>query len=162
MKILLAVDDSPSSRVAVEEVARRTWPARSQIKIISAIWLHLGPLAEPWLLPRHPDEIMRAERKQARAVIEKATTKLKSAKKGGLRITAEVLKGTPEEAILDEAKKWGADLIVIGSHGFKGLKRFLLGSVSHAVALHAPCSVEIVRPKQKKRKKRSRLSGDGR
>lgn len=60
--------------------------------------------------------------------------------------------GTPEEAILDEAEKWDADLIVVGSHGFKGLDRFLLGSVSHDVAIHAPCSVEIVRSKRKKRK----------
>jgi nucleotide-binding universal stress UspA family protein len=47
--------------------------------------------------------------------------------------------------ILDTAAKWHADLIVIGSHGRKGLDRFLLGSVSEAVARHAPCSVQIVR-----------------
>jgi nucleotide-binding universal stress UspA family protein len=47
--------------------------------------------------------------------------------------------------ILDEVEKWGADLIVLGSHGYRGWRRFLLGSVSHAVATHARCSVEIVR-----------------
>lgn len=80
MKTLLAVDDSRSSRAATDEVARRTWPARSQIRIIAAIWLHLGPMAEPWLLPRHPDEIMKAGREQAQATLEKAEAKLKSAK----------------------------------------------------------------------------------
>jgi nucleotide-binding universal stress UspA family protein len=49
--------------------------------------------------------------------------------------------------ILDEAEKWDADLIVLGSHGYSGWQRFLLGSVSHAVATHALCSVEIVRQK---------------
>ncbi|MGH9835129.1 MAG: universal stress protein [Blastocatellia bacterium] len=39
----------------------------------------------------------------------------------------------------------GENLIVLGSHGRRGLKRFLLGSVSNAVASHADCSVEIVR-----------------
>ena len=58
---------------------------------------------------------------------------------------------TPEEAILDDAEKLDADLIVLGSQGFKGLDRFLLGSVSHDVAIHAPCSVEIVRLKRKKK-----------
>jgi nucleotide-binding universal stress UspA family protein len=50
--------------------------------------------------------------------------------------------------ILDEAERWDADLIVLGSHGYNGWQRFLLGSVSHAVATHAHCSVEIVRQKQ--------------
>jgi nucleotide-binding universal stress UspA family protein len=49
--------------------------------------------------------------------------------------------------ILDQAESWGADLIVLGSHGYSGWRRFLLGSVSHAVATHAHCSVEIVRQK---------------
>jgi nucleotide-binding universal stress UspA family protein len=39
-------------------------------------------------------------------------------------------------------------LIILGSHGYSGLQRFLLGSVSHAVAAHAHCSVEIVRAKR--------------
>ena len=53
----------------------------------------------------------------------------------------------PKEAILDEASRWNADLIVVGSHGRGGIDRFLLGSVSEAVALHATCSVEIIRQK---------------
>jgi nucleotide-binding universal stress UspA family protein len=52
---------------------------------------------------------------------------------------------TPKELILEEAHKWGADLIVVGSHGRRGINRFLLGSVSEAVASHAHCSVEIIR-----------------
>ena len=50
-----------------------------------------------------------------------------------------------KEIILDEAERWGADLIVVGSHGRRGLKRLWLGSVSQAVVSQAKCSVEIVR-----------------
>ena len=56
--------------------------------------------------------------------------------------------GEPRSVILETAKEWGADLIVVGSHGRRGLDRFLLGSVSEAVAIHAPCSVRVVRANQ--------------
>jgi nucleotide-binding universal stress UspA family protein len=60
-------------------------------------------------------------------------------------VAGDIIEGHPKQVLLDEAEKWGADLIVVGSHGRRGLDRFLLGSVSQAVALHARCSVEIVR-----------------
>jgi nucleotide-binding universal stress UspA family protein len=47
--------------------------------------------------------------------------------------------------ILEEAERWDADLIVLGSHGYGLWQRFLLGSVSQAVVSHARCSVEVVR-----------------
>jgi nucleotide-binding universal stress UspA family protein len=47
--------------------------------------------------------------------------------------------------ILEQSEAFGADLIVVGSHGLGNFERFLLGSVAQAVALHAKCSVEIVR-----------------
>ena len=59
--------------------------------------------------------------------------------------TVAVPVATAQELILKEADDWGADLIVLGSHGRRGWNRFMLGSVSEAVALHAGCSVEIIR-----------------
>jgi len=55
------------------------------------------------------------------------------------------IEGTPKSVILEEAEIFGADLIVVGSHGCGVVERFLLGSVSHEVSLHAKCSVLIVR-----------------
>ena len=55
--------------------------------------------------------------------------------------------GSPKQAILQEAEKFDADLIVVGSHGRGAVRRFLLGSISQSVALHAKCSVEIARKK---------------
>jgi len=65
----------------------------------------------------------------------------------GLQASEEVsvLLAGPKTVILEEAGTWGADLIVIGSHGRRGITRFLLGSVSEAVALYAHCSVEVIR-----------------
>jgi nucleotide-binding universal stress UspA family protein len=54
--------------------------------------------------------------------------------------------------IVEEASTWSADLIVMGSHGYTGLTRLLLGSVASYVVNHAPCSVEVARKKEKKKK----------
>ena len=56
-----------------------------------------------------------------------------------------LLPGPARTVILDEAESWRADLIVVGSHGYRAWERFLLGSVSQAVVSHAKCSVEVVR-----------------
>ena len=53
----------------------------------------------------------------------------------------------PRTIILNEAAAWGADLIVTGSHGHNRFTSLLPGSVSEAVAMHAPCSVEVIRGK---------------
>ncbi len=50
---------------------------------------------------------------------------------------------------MDEAEQWDADLIVVESHGYGNVEKFVLGPVSQAVASHAPCSVEIVRQKDR-------------
>ena len=79
---------------------------------------------------------------QAHEVAERAAKTLSSA---GFRVTTSVTTGDARSVILDAASEWNADLIVLGSHGRAGLGRFLLGSVSEAVARHARCSVQIVR-----------------
>jgi nucleotide-binding universal stress UspA family protein len=56
-----------------------------------------------------------------------------------------MLTGNPKARIPDDAKEWGADILVVGSHGRRGLTRLLMGSVSEAIALHAGCSVEVIR-----------------
>jgi len=56
-----------------------------------------------------------------------------------------VLQDGPKKVILDDAKEWGANLIVVGWHGRHGIDRFLMGSVSETVATHAECSVEVIR-----------------
>jgi nucleotide-binding universal stress UspA family protein len=94
------------------------------------------------LYDRNLDVVWEAETKQAEALVTKVADELRSK---GLKVTTVVEQGDPQSKIIDAAAKWHADLIVIGSHGRKGLEHFLLGSVSEAVARHAGCSVEIVR-----------------
>lgn len=144
MKILLAIDGSPCSDAAVAEVTRRPWPNGSMVKVITAIETPLPPAPETWAVPlNYFEEMEAALRKQGEKVVGRALEKLKSNK--ALTHDAVLVPGSPRAAILDEAESWGADLIVLGSHGYSAWKRFLLGSVSQAVVSHAKCSVEVVR-----------------
>ena len=150
MKILLAIDGSKYSDAAVDEVAQRPWPAASEMKIISAVEPPFVPAAEPWTIPpAYFEEVEKAAHDKALAALEGALSKLRAAAADEtLRLTTAIIRGSPRQVILDEAEAWGADLVIVGSHGYGAWDRFLLGSVSSTVATHAKCSVEIVRRKQ--------------
>jgi nucleotide-binding universal stress UspA family protein len=146
MKIILAVDGSPCSDKAVEEVARRPWPAGSEIKVLTAFELPLPPTPEAWAIPpNYFEELDRAASEHARSVVQRAVTSLQSSIGSAANIRGEAVPGPPRTVILDEAEGWGADLIVVGSHGYRAWERFLLGSVSQSIVSHAKCSVEVVR-----------------
>lgn len=145
MKILLAVDGSTFSDAAVSEVARRPWPAGSEVRIISAAEAAHIPAPVPHGAADFYAEDLKHAREHARLAVDLAASKLSGEAGAALRITTDAPTGTAKEVILREAEEWGADLIVVGSHGRGFWKRLLLGSVSQAVAAHAPCSVEIVR-----------------
>ena len=151
MKILLAIDGSPCSERAVEEVARRPWPADSQVRVVSVVEPPMPLVSEPYMgAVGYFEEAERLKREQAVEVLERAAVKLRGADGStGLQVSTEVLTGSPKRVIVEEAEAWGADLIVVGSHGYKSWERMLLGSVSQAVAAHAECSVEIVRCPEK-------------
>jgi nucleotide-binding universal stress UspA family protein len=57
------------------------------------------------------------------------------------------MEGNPETAIIEHARNWGADLIVVGSHDRSLLERLLMGNVSDRVVKHSPCSVLVVKPR---------------
>jgi nucleotide-binding universal stress UspA family protein len=146
MKILLAIDGSKCSEIALNEVVRRPWPSASEIKVISVVAPSIYLTPEPW--PGSQEyfaKVDKLEHEKAEAVIRNAVLKLAVTAEVSLKISSDVVDGLPKQRIVEEAERWNADLIVVGSHGSGSWNRFLLGSVSQAVSLHAPCSVEIVR-----------------
>ena len=151
MKILLAVDGSAYSVVAVEEVAKRPWPPQSEVKVITAAETPVIVGMEPWATsPEYFEQLEKSVREAARAVTESALLKLKTMEDKTLKISSEIIEGPPRQVIVEEAERWSADLIVMGSRGLGAWNRLLLGSVSSAVVHHAKCSVEIVRKVQPK------------
>ena len=150
MKILLAVDESPCSEEAIKEVAARTWPPDTTVRVLHVVGKFVPPAAELWYdaggnLERAREEVKTREAEMLDGVAEKLRS-------SGLTVETMVRDGDPRTRIVDEAREWSADLIVVGSHGYTGLKRLLLGSVAQAVVDHAPCSVKVVHKKQTEEK----------
>lgn len=149
MKILLATDGSECSEAAIHEVAGRPWPSGSEVRVLSVVEAVFLPTPETWMLPpTYYDDIEKLGQERARKAVDLALSRLSINRE--LKASSEILTGVAKQAILDEAERWGANLIVLGSHGYRGWDRFLLGSVSQSVASHAKCSVEIVRCRPRK------------
>lgn len=146
MRILIAVDGSPFSDAALEEVARRPWPAGAKVMVLTAFETPLAATPDIWSLPSdYFTQVENSVRLRAESVMERAVAKLTAALGPDIEVKGECVSGAAKRVILDEAEKWKADLIVVGSHGYPAWERLLLGSVSQAVVSHAKCSVEVAR-----------------
>jgi nucleotide-binding universal stress UspA family protein len=84
--------------------------------------------------------------------LEQLHKDIETAQAAGVRAEFSQSAGDPPQVICNIAKSWGADLIVVGSHGRRGLGELLLGSVSNYVMHHAPCSVLVVHKGQEANK----------
>jgi len=146
MKILLAVDGSAFSDAAVAEILKRPWPPQSELKVITAAETPIMVGMEPWAAaPVYFEQLDKSIREAAKAIVERALLNLKKLEDKTMKVSSEIIQGPPRQVIVEEAERWGADLIVMGSRGLGAWNRLLLGSVSSAVLHHAKCSVEIVR-----------------
>ena len=143
LRILVATDGSVFSVAALRSVANRPWPKRSMAKVISV---------PEFILFKDPSYLETHEAKDlGKASIEDAKTSVATGVRilsgSELKVCSNVptFEDRPYRVILQEAERWQADLIVVGSHGRTGFDRIVMGSVAEAVALHAKCSVEVIR-----------------
>ena len=148
MKILIATDGSDFSRTAIEKCCEiLNLSENSQIKIIS-VYEQMAPMAtEPFAISaQYYQEMMDLARKQCETFAADSGEQLKKLLNGSnATVETQVFLGAPARVVVDEAKEWGADLIVVGSHGRGFWGRLTIGSVSDAIVHHAPCSVLIAR-----------------
>jgi nucleotide-binding universal stress UspA family protein len=149
--LLVGVDGSPGAEGAVQAVAKREWPSGTEISVLAvadpSVPLALGslnPQVAEWI-----GETDEGDHQWVRKMVEASVEDLRGA---GLDVSAVVKEGDAKKVLVDEAKRVSADCIFVGSTGFSNrLERFLLGSVSAAVANRAECSVEVVRKKIRQR-----------
>jgi nucleotide-binding universal stress UspA family protein len=144
MKLLLATDGSKYSEAAVKSVAERPWPKGTKIRLASVIVPTEIVMDPSYGMAGVSEEMHRAEeikKEWAQEALSKAGKILSSAR---LKSVGVVLTGDAKGQIIDGARNWEADLVVLGAQGRGGINRILHGSVSEAVAIHAHCSVEVI------------------
>ncbi len=148
MKVLLAIDEEPCSEEAINEVGSRSWEAGTTVRVLHAVGKFVPPAQELWHdAGGNLDQARREIKDRSLELVERACGWLREQ---GIEAEAAVRDGEPGPAVVEEAKEWGAGLIVIGSRGHTGLRRLLEGSVSRYVFDHAPCPVEVVHCKETK------------
>ena len=145
MKVLLAIDGSSQSQAAVVEAAGLPWPKETEMEILTVIHPTIPLLAEPTLVIAAMS-VQEAEEQRQRAplLVQVASEQIRRGSPN-VSVRTKILEGVPAHVIVEEARDWSADLIVVGSHGYGFMKRMLLGSVAGAVVANAPCSVHVVR-----------------
>lgn len=145
VRILVGVDGSKGAEAAVSAAASRFWPKGSEARVLivddSPIPVGVARFIPP--LKKEIEKENESELDWVRETVEGAVRRLSAA---GLATTLTVATGDPRRVLVEEAERWGADCVFVGSHRFGNrVERFLLGSVAAAVAARAHCSVEVVR-----------------
>jgi nucleotide-binding universal stress UspA family protein len=138
-KILLATDGSPSADAATDEAIKLAQETGSALHVVTAWTIPISGFAPPMI--GVTSELAEAVNEQAAQALADAVGKAKAA---GLGPTPILRRGFAAEEICAVAREIGADMIVMGTHGWSGLKRAFLGSVSAQVLHDAPCSVLVV------------------
>lgn len=144
MRALLAIDGSWDSKRATELVRNLAWPSGSTIRVLSAYHVlpFYGGMPGVFLTPEVVEETESAFRGAAQAIVRSTVERLDRPE---IEVHGGVSLGPATGAIIDEARRFSADLIVVGSRGLGPFESSLLGSTSAALVDHAPCSVLVAR-----------------
>lgn len=144
MKIILAIDDPKFSREAIRMMQRQIRPQGAKVCVLHMIEPVTTYISAD-LMPHFVANTAQIEEERKAEAKQLVTAAARELRHLGFKASEVVECGRAQTGIIDCAARWGADLILVGSHAWKGLDRFLLGSVSEAVVRHAGCSVQIVR-----------------
>jgi nucleotide-binding universal stress UspA family protein len=151
-KILLATDGSKEAELASRTAADLAQKTSSELHMIHVFGI--APVGTPVYLEAtdlqgaalEEEAEQRISEQQAREVLEVEVEKVRSA--GGTVVQAHLMEGRIAPEIVALAEQIGAGLIVMGSRGYGGIRRALIGSVSDVVVRHAHCPIMIVRPEK--------------
>lgn len=143
-RILVPVDGSPTSNAGLREAIDLAKGQGASLQLVHVVDYHYlamtGMEAGAYI-----EDLMASLTQSGRRILKRAAER---AQKNGISATSVLLEspaGPAADAIVRQAKKWKADLIVIGTHGRRGVRRMLMGSDAEQVVRNAPAPVMLVR-----------------
>jgi len=147
-RIIVGVDGSPDAVHAARAAAVRKWPGGSEVRLMAVFEKSTPTIAGSFIPPvvHWVEEENLATMEFTRQMVQSLEGQFRSA---NLSVSSVVKPGDPKRVLVQEAEARKADCIFVGARGLSRIDRFLLGSVSAAVAGRAHCSVEVVRSKPK-------------
>jgi nucleotide-binding universal stress UspA family protein len=142
MKILCAVDGSPGSEKTVQALAEHAWSPGTTIRILAVAEKVHPTVLELVATRQRPSDVQHSLDVRCENAAVTAASKLKRV---GITSESESCEGNPKSVIVEHARRWGAELIVVGLYRRSRLCRLLFGSVAKTVVANAPCSVLVIR-----------------
>ena len=146
MKVLIATDGSDFSKEAIKKSCQIIGNIENLTAKIVSFYQLVIPTNFYGASPASVEEIERSGQMvaennvaEAVAIIKENLTNLKT------EIETEIPRGAADQEIIQAAKDWNAELIIVGSHGRGFWGRLTLGSVSNSLSNNSPCSVLIIR-----------------
>ena len=145
-RILVPVDGSRTAELALREAVRLASDQKAELRIIHVLE-DIVPMWDVELL--NINEIRQVVRETGQRTLEKAEV---AARAGGIKVQTTLVEANPPgtraaSMIVEEAQAWPADLIVIGTHGRRGVDHLLMGSVAEGVSRMSPVPVLLIRSK---------------
>lgn len=138
-KIVVGYDGSENSERALERAIELASESGAKVRIVTVSDNASFILAQDAEIY---SKLLEEANERAKHIQLSALAKLENS---GVRVEGEILEGSPVNAILSSASEFKADLIVVGRRGVRGLKRFLIGSVSSAIVSNSKCDVLVVK-----------------
>lgn len=143
-RILVPVDGSPTAAAGLREAIGLAKETGARVQLAHVVDQHAVVLMGVETA-YYIDEMMQTMRKSGRHLLDRAVARAKKAGVEASGVLLETLTGPAADPIVRQARKWGADLIVIGTHGRRGVRRLVMGSDAEQVVRNAPVPVLLVR-----------------
>ena len=142
-RILVPVDGSEPSNLGLQEAIRLARGQQAELQLVHVVDQHYVLMSAAAGI--EVDAAMRWLRQGGRSILHDATALVR---RNGLQCSSvllETLTGPAADPIVRQAKKWRADLVVIGTHGRRGVRRLVMGSDAEQIVRTSPVPVMLVR-----------------
>lgn len=140
-KILVPFDGSVASLLGLDEAIKLAKNQSAKLRVVHVI----DELIVSDAITAYSDDVLDTMRENGQKILKTAQTRVEWAGYAADTVMREQLGGPAAPRIIEEAKQWSASLIVLGTHGRRGLKRLVMGSDAEEIIRTTPVPVLLIR-----------------